>query len=171
MLLLFVVLPIISFYYLTSGSGFYKRQMAQLEVKGQLDADSFTDSLVFQFIKNNVTVAMFIKEGTSKEQNKQAELVFKEFKKRKDVRLLSFSEQKGIQKIDGLDQDRYMYLDENSLHYQKAFQLTDKNDAVALIDRTGQIRNFYYLDQEDERNKLITHISMIMPRDKGRIQE
>lgn len=192
-LLLFVILPFGTIYYLNKGHQSLKEDYKELEEKGSVPAFSFVDQygrvLTKDSLKNKVTIIDFFStacEGDCPKMMEQFQTLQAAFEDRPDVILLSYTTNaldssaallKYAQQINA-KKDKWFFLtgDQTALYNiaKNGYKLPVKGTAedftpkstFILVDPAVNIRSYYNIEEEGTMGRLIKHITRIMPREK-----
>lgn len=194
--LLLIGLPATSWWFLSSGYNFFKTQMAELGDYGKVPAFEFYsqngDTLTEADLKGKIVVSDFIFTRCAMEcaeMSTQMARVQDAFKDNPDVMILSHTVDpdydtpevlKEYSKKFGATKDKWYFLtgDRTELYKQarEGYKLAaDEGDSkedfihsphFVLIDTSSTIRNYYDGTDSMQVNRMIVHISMIMPRKK-----
>lgn len=189
----FIVLPLGSYYYLSTGVDYRKSNLEELGDYGQLPAFNWRtqsgDLLTNEDLHGKLVVLHFTKVEDIAAQAiklKQIARLYDQFQSSGKVVFLSSvvdadsSHRAMIQEYAakyGMDEQKHWYVlhDEagNLSTWQGQFpQPSDKNmgfdSYAALIDTNQVVRNFYALQEEKQVAKLAAHIALIIPQEKSR---
>lgn len=190
--LLLVVLPAGSWYYLKEGFDYRKAAMDDLQPRKAIAPfaiPTFSDSLFnSQTLKGHLTIANFFALDNEEKSKSYGELFAKmhrQFDKREDVLFLSYvleTDSTSAQKVAnyrnqyGLeDVEQCIFVPGSStaggdqVIQDYDLPLTDgialkDNPYLVLLDDSLQIRNYYDIRSEEDIKLLVAHTAMIMPK-------
>lgn len=186
LLFFLVILPIGSYIYLWTGLNYYKVNKAEYTKKGVLADFSATalntnKQLTRDDLLGNTFVLSFFdaKGAESAKLVKEMTLIQEQFQNRKDVKHLTFlsdslnAANKALLSAAEPIKDKWYILEgnsETSARMKEEFKLTEVMDHYSpefvLVDDSLNVRGYYNVLNERQRNKLIVHLSMVMPRVK-----
>jgi len=140
---LVVIVPFGSWYYLRQGLDYRKDALKQLEVKAKLDSTGYTDSI---FSGKTTLVVLRINEET------EAALVpiIDQFKDAYTFQVIA-------------DSSVQSNIIAASVPLDSLF--IRQNHSFALVDTSGNIRNYYGQTMEDLKN-LVEHLAVLLPNPK-----
>jgi|GEM_PF-4055265 len=181
-----IILPIGSYMYLLTGLDFYKENRAEYAKKGMMP--EFSAKSLYsntQLTRNDLLGHTFIfsffdaKAPESDSLVKQMALVQEQFKNRKDIKHVTFlsdsltaANKKLFEEAQPIKNKWHVLEgDSTTSSFMKSqFKLADIKDNYSpefiLVDDSLNIRGYYNVLNETRRNKLIIHLSMIMPLQK-----
>lgn len=181
-----IILPIGSYFYLLTGLNFYKENKAEYAIKGSIPEFSATTTSSNQPLTNKDlmghTFILSFFDGKAKESEQLAEimgLVQDQFKNREDIKHITFlsdslntANQQLIEKAQPI-KNKWLFLNGNeqtSAMMKSKFKFNEVTDHYSpefvLVDDSLNVRGYYKVAEELQRNKLIVHLSMVMPRKK-----
>ena len=191
LLLLLVVLPGGSWFYLRNGLDYRIEALEELEDIGKVPS---TISIYTQadenpidgdYLKGKVTVAGYIPEGAT-ERNRMIEVLSKlheQFDERDDVVFLSYvkadstadlkSRAVALNLVDGqqwrlaelpASETLEFYFKENYHFPDVTLPLLESIPYVALVDTSLMVRHFYNCMENKDMGRLVEHIALILPR-------
>ena len=163
--IILLALPAASWYFLKSGLDYRKESMSKLGQYGTLPQQNLevlgkaglsTDDL------QGMTV--LVQDLESDADTTLTMKLFRQFEKRADMRFI-VTEHSQLKK-EAIKKDNLWLFrrGENKKGFFRSIGLEDENqDKVALIDREGNVRNFYALSDEFELKQLVEHTAFILP--------
>ena len=183
LLLMLVVLPAGSWFYLRGGYEHRKAALQELQELGSVGDFSLVDQngLIFatQDLKKRVTVAGFLPAGTEKHAAWMDGLVrlHEQFDDRDDVCFLIFADtalvpdpQAFAQSYDLADSLQWIVVSGNGAYLHdlatSSFHLPEEavGQQLALIDTSGTVRSHYDAYENRELGRLVEHITIVLPR-------
>jgi len=191
LLFFLVALPFGSYYYLRSGFEYRKEAMDQLEEHGEMPTFTLRTQtgklLDSDALKGNLVIVHFMeKAALSAENLQQIAMMNDQFDNSGKVVFLSHIMDANAADSTMLEQ-KAMDLDIEAergwfLLYDNAGKMTAvakkypkpkssnlaKSSYAMLVDSSLMVRNFYSLEEEASVRDLVTHIAMIIPREKDR---
>lgn len=142
-ILLLVVVPLGSWYYLNQGLNYRKTALSELHPKDSISLHQDTLNL----LKDRTTLVVLDKNNTSS----IIDAVGDQFKNAQGFQVLHY--------------DSTSTSDVIPFHYSNGFFDTKQGYAFVLIDQDLKIRNFYKGDMVSVK-RMIEHIAMVIPRPK-----
>lgn len=157
LLLLLVVLPLVSWYYLNRGYDYQLQARSELKDYGQWSIKNLgLDTL------GNTVVFALLKEDSSQDNTLQFTLVklLEQFGERSDF-LIGLIKPAGVSLIlEELSDSNLIFIDQND--FQSDEVLIDNK--LYLSDRRGTIRNSYDYHQDTAIKRMVEHIALILPQ-------
>ena len=184
LLLLLIVFPLRSWYYLTMGMGYRKSHLEELKELGPMPMPTMADMLLktplpADSLQGRWTVSAFV-DLTNKQQaalvGDQLSELHKQFDERKDLLFLTFAQGDSTSlanwlasyKITDLNQCRFALGDARQMQAAtSAYGITDtdwqNHSWMVFSDNKQMIRKRYTIDQVEEVKSLVEHIAVLLP--------
>jgi hypothetical protein len=147
--LFIVVFPLGSWYYLQKGFDYRKAALDDLQPKASVQA-YFSDSLINVLKLQEKSTLMIFPDSEMSVEN--LDKIFDQFRKAYTFQLVNLSG-----KYNNSSFAKYKNWVNASMDSTKAV-----NDAFAIIDRDGNIRNYYNNEDKNMRD-MIEHLSIVIP--------
>ncbi len=180
-----IILPFGSFLYLTSGTSFYREHMAQLEIKGQSPDFKLTSHkgkvMTQDSLLGRVHVVSYLNQTAAQPSQfltRQLKRVQEQFKNRNDVGILTYtSEEFSADQTNWIIKQRainnfWHFLNDSPENTKTRltegykFPKIENNYSpnFVLMDDSLKVRGYYDGMDSMDVNKMIVHITLIMPR-------
>lgn len=189
LLFMLIIFPALSWYYLNRGADFYRGVMKELGDHGTMPAFSLPnsngDTITQEKFNKKLTLMNFASPQNNKASFQSMKYVYEQFDDNKDVLFASVdmgevdSVSFGSQILEqGISPDKWSFLFGDSATVQslktKHFAMSDSliskagtiDRALVLVDTNNIIRNFYHSEDTVQINRLITTMSLLMPREE-----
>jgi hypothetical protein len=173
-IVLLIVLPAISWYYLKSGMSWRREAIGELSDYGSVESVQIhlTDArdIDLQEFKDHLMIFYRMDCNAIDSEIQTLESIREQFEKRTDVQIFlsgdclnQYTPKKArnniIQKIDcQANEEACAELD------QSFFKVPGKN--IAFVDGNLNIRNYYQSANQDDRKRLIEHMAMMLPDER-----
>jgi cytochrome oxidase Cu insertion factor (SCO1/SenC/PrrC family) len=187
LLFMLVIFPAMSWYYLDKGADFYRGVMNELGDYGTMPdfnlKNSNGDEITQEKFDKKLTLMNFSSPQQDEIGFQSMKYVYEQFDDNKDVLFASVtmgeidSVSFGSQILEqGISPDKWSFLfgDTATIHNLKTkhFAMSDSlvnivgdiDRALVLVDTNNVIRNFYHSDDTIQIKRLITTMSLLMPR-------
>lgn len=177
--LMLVVLPTLSWYYLKKGENYQLQLRAELKDYGQLPSFTLQQLLGNGVLKSDELKdhVVIVKEVSAEELNQPKDLIFAletlhtQFNERQDVVLLLHSKVQDADKIGALlrqhklvDATQILVTSSNP-DLINAYKFPEQG-MMGIVDTTGTIRRYYHYRDGRELLRLTEHITVLMHRDR-----
>jgi hypothetical protein len=157
LLLLLVVLPLVSWYYLNRGYDYQLQARSELKDLGAWSVDSSgIDTVGYTGIFTIVNQDSFRDSLLRQTLNKLIE----QFGERPDFLVGLIKSDINVSTLDLSDTSRVIYLDKVNLHSELSFL----DGMLYLSDRKGTVRNSYNYRSMAEIRRMVEHIALILPQ-------
>ena len=187
LLFMLIIFPAMSWYFLNTGADFYRGVMNELGDHGTMPdfnlKNSNGDIVTQEKFDKKLTLMNFSSPQNDKTGFKSMKYVYDQFDDNKDVLFASIdmgeidSVSFGSQILEqGISPDKWSFLFGDSAtvqnlkteHFAMSDSLINKvgniDRALVLVDTNNIIRNFYQSDDTIQIKRLITTMSLLMPR-------
>lgn len=184
-----IIFPAMSWFYLNRGANFYRGMMAELGNYGEMpefDLKNTSGDLIDEKkFDKKLTVINFASPKEDKEGFERMKFVYEQFEDNSEVLFATMNPGKldsisfGSQILEqGIDPDKWSFLyGEDSIIQDlktRKFAMNDSLEqlvgsidrAMVLVDTNNIIRNFYQSTDTVQTNRMITTMSVLMPRDE-----
>ncbi len=185
LLIILVIFPILSYYYLSLGRNYYKENMEMLKPKANVQDFAFInskgDSIDYKNAFGKLTLFHFINdpcEAKCQTSIQALRRVENQFSKTERVQIVSlYTNQNKLNKPPkkGKSKDVWEWIKTDSMEVvsfqNDLYQVVSdgySNGSIALVDDKLKVRNYYNGNDSVDVNLLIRHMAMILPKETKR---
>ncbi len=176
--LFLVVLPLGSWFFLNTGANFYRGVMAELDEYGSLPDFNVMNAKGENITRKNYEGALTIIGFRNKVEDEKSlgmmKYIYDQFTENPGVLFMTVDSAKDSTDVldfdsyanrFGIDKDKWIYVRDDE--FTRTFKTKEKHSLkknFALVDTSMMVRNYYPYDDSLKMNRLITTMSLLMPR-------
>lgn len=173
LLLIVVLFPLISWYYLRTGLEWRKKAQDVMEGDQPLPPVEFADETGLKFspksLEYHVTLLSFLPCMEITEYRTVLDEIYKQFRETNKANFLLL-DSCGIMPSAFADPERKKWFvvpcTDSTSYCQEISASWPMGASFALVDRKGHIRSYYPIRTKEERKILVEHMALLLPRER-----